>query len=312
MTLNIKDRALTQTLERHLKNAQKQNNDALEKLSSGSVFTRSDPRPADQALAMGLDFKLRSLTSSKRNINDAVSLLQTAEGGLSEVTNMILRMKEINVSAASTTLNDKERRFLFVEYEALHDEINRIALTTEFNGIPLLNGMSENSPEQLIFRVGDPMEPEDDSIEGDDINVIRFEGLNDVVATTEGLGIKSARDLLVDSDELEGLNIEDVEELLVAEDDDLFASAYDQALNTISTARSIFGGMQSRMHRSLDFIDVYQENLAAARSNIADTDFAKETARLAESKIALQAGASVLAQGNINAKLALSLINSVM
>jgi flagellin len=312
MTLNIKDRALTQTLERHLKNAQKQNNDALEKLSSGTVFTRSDPRPADQALAMGLDFKLRSLTSSKRNINDAVSLLQTAEAGLGEVTNMILRMKEINVSAASTTLNDKERRFLFVEYEALHDEINRIALTTEFNGIPLLNGMSENSPEQLIFRVGDPMEPEDDSIEGDDINVIRFEGLNDVVATTEGLGIKSARDLLVDSDELEGLNIEDVEELLVAEDDDLFASAYDQALNTISTARSIFGGMQSRMHRSLDFIDVYQENLAAARSNIADTDFAKETARLVESKIAMQAGASVLAQGNINAKLALSLINSVM
>src|SRR5687768_9335205 len=161
MGFNIKDRSLQATLQRHLEKSQKENSDALEKLSSGTIFTRNDPRPADRALAEGLEFKLRSLSSSKRNINSAVNLLQTAESSLSEIGNMILRMKEINVAAASTTVSDKERRFLFIEYEALHDEIDRIALTTEFNGIPLLNGEDPRAPEELVFRVGDPVSGED-------------------------------------------------------------------------------------------------------------------------------------------------------
>jgi flagellin len=312
VTFNIKDRALTATLERHAKKAQKQNADSLEKLSSGTVFTKNDPRPSDRALSEGLEFKLRGLTSSKRNINDAVSLLQTAEGTLSEVSNMVIRMKEINIAAASTTLDDKERRFLFVEYEALFDEINRIAVTTEFNGIPLLNGQSEDAPEALIFRVGDPTNLGDDGGDEDDINVIRFEGLQEITATAEGLGINSARDILVDSDELEGLALEDVVELMEPEDDEFFATTFDQALNTISTARSIFGGMQSRMQRALDYIDVYQENLTAAKSNITDVDFAKESAKLAESNLLLQASTAMLTHGNITGKLALSLVNGVI
>ncbi len=311
MAFNIKDRALQATLERHVDQAQRENANAMERLSSGTVFTRGDPQPAERALAEGLEFKLRSLASSKRNINSAVSLLQTAESSLSEVSNMVLRMKEINVAAASTTVSDKDRRFLFIEYEALHDEINRVATTTEFNGIPLLNGASENAPEELVFRVGDPFPGEGDSSDSDDVNAIHFSGLKNVIATTVGLGLKSARDLLVSSTEQEGLSLNDVEDLMAPEDPDQFPTVYDEALNAISTQRAVFGGLQSRMQRATDFIDVYQENITAAKSSIADVDYAKEVSRLVESRLMLQAGTAVLAQGNINSQLALGLLNSI-
>lgn len=311
MTFNIKDRSQQATLTRHLEKSQRDNADALEKLSSGTIFTRNDPRPAERALAEGLEFKLRSLTSSKTNINNAVSLLQTAESSLSEVTNMVLRMKEINVAGSSTTVSDKERRFLFIEYQALYDEINRIATTTEFNGIPLLNGDSPDAPEELIFRIGDPAYGDGDNSSGDDdVNAVRFVGLKSVVATTAGLGISSAAELLGGSDE-DGISLEDAEDLMIPEDSDEHPTVYDQALDMISTQRAVFGGFQSRLTRAMDFIDVYQENIAAAKSAISDVDFAKESARLVESRLMVQAGTSILAQGNINAQLALNLLNTI-
>ena len=156
------------------------------------MFTPEDPKPADRAISEKMEFKIRSLTASKRNINDAMSLLQTAEASMSEINNMITRMKEINIAAASTTVSDQERRYLFIEYEALHDEINRITATTEFNGIPVLNGSAEHAPSSLVFRVGDPHFPTDDSL-GDpdkDINSIEFDAFNEVDTSTYSLGLK--------------------------------------------------------------------------------------------------------------------------
>jgi flagellin len=308
---NIKDRGLQATLERNLGAAQRENSDALEKLSSGSVFSRSDPQPAERAIADGLEFKLRSLSTAKSNINGAVSLLQTAESSLSEIGNIVLRMKEINTAAASTTVNDKERRYLFIEYEALHDEINRVATTTEFNGIPLLNGDDPAAPEELVFRVGDPTFVGGGEAEGD-INVIRLGGLKSVVATTAGLGLKSIKGLLASSSDQDGLKLADVADLLVPEDNNSeYSSPYDQALTTISTQRAVFGGLQARMQRATDFIDVYQENLTAAHANIADVDYAKETSRLVQSRLLMQAGTAALAQGNVHSQLALGLLNGL-
>ena len=125
--VNVSDKALNANIQRSLSEAQRQNADAMEKLASGSNFTTQDPRPADRALAEGLEYRVRSLAASKRNINDAVSLLQTADSAMSEVNDMVIRMKEINIAATNTTVNDRERRFLFVEYEALHEEIQRVA-----------------------------------------------------------------------------------------------------------------------------------------------------------------------------------------
>ena len=156
MSFRIVGKNVNQRLQRNLKHQQRDEADALEKLSSGKVFTQEDPRPADRALTENMEFRTRSLAMSKRNVNDAISLVQTAESALAEVSNTIVRMKELNITAASDTISDLERRYLFIEYEALHDELNRLAMTTTFNGIPLLNPNSPASLEELIFRVDDP------------------------------------------------------------------------------------------------------------------------------------------------------------
>ena len=311
MAINVRDKSLQKNLERHFAKAQQENSDAMEKLSSGTVFTSRDPRPAERALAERLEYRIRGLAASQRNINSGVNLLQTAEAGLSEISYILLRMKEINVAAANSTLSDKERRFLFIEYEALYDEMNRVALTTEYNGIPLLNGNDPATPEVLVLRVGDPVQPAENASAAEDINKISFEGLKSVVATTEALGVRSAKNLLLDNDGEAGLGIADVEELLESEDPESFPTIYDQALNKLSTQRSIYGALQTRLHRASDYLEVYHENLQAAKSSIADVDYAEEVSRLVETRIRMQAGTAMLAQGNINSQAALNLLQVI-
>ncbi len=307
--VSIGDKSLQQRLEKALERSSRENSDAMEKLSSGSVFTRLDPRPSERALAEGLSQKIRGLSAAKRNINDAVSLLQTADSSMQQINDMIMRMKEINVAATNTTINDHERNFLFIEYQALHDEIQRVAETTVFNGVPILNGDSEDAPERLIFRVGDPV-LDDSSNNEDDINTIVFEGLRDVVATPNGLGLQSAADFLSGQSMEEGISVNDAKDLMAATDEN-FATAYDQALGTLSTMRAVYGGMQARMQRALDYTDVLSENLSAARSTIADTDYASEVARLASSRVLMQAGTAVLAQSGFTSSLSVTLLNSL-
>lgn len=310
--VNINDKSLQQTIQRHVENSQKKYADATEKLASGQNFTRFDPRPAERAIAEGLEYRVRSLTANKRNINDAVSLLQTADGALSQINDMVLRMKEINIAASNTTVNDRERRFLFVEYEALHDEVSRVAESTLYNGIPLLNGKDERAPDRLIFRVDDPFISDNaDNAEGD-LNAITFEGFKNIVATSAGLGIRSARELLADSGENDGISLDDAYELLAPEDDTIFATVYDEAINALSTQRAVYGAMQTRMQRAMDFNDVFQENISAAKSNIADTDYASEVSRLSSAKILMQAGTAVLAQTNMTGQLTASLLHNLL
>ncbi len=308
MAFVISDRVVADRLNRNLDKARSESSDSLEKLSTGQIFTTSDPKPSDRALAEGLEFRLRSLASSKRNINDAISMLQTAESSMNEITNMLSRMREVNVAAANTTLTDRERRYLFVEYEALYDEITRIATTTDFNGIPILNGQADNAPEELIFHIGDMVSGDDD----EDLNVLRFEGFGDISATAEGLGLKSARDLLINSDGEGGISVAEAEDLMSTDGDDQFANAFDRALTSLSTQRSIFGAMQARLQHAMDFQDVYAENIAAAKSRIADTDYASEVAKLAQNNILIQATTGLLAQNNLQAGLALNLIGSIL
>lgn len=310
--VNISDKSLQQNVQRHLDEANRQHADSVEKLASGQVFTREDPRPVDRAIAEGLEFRMRSLSANKRNINDAVSLLQTAEGSMSQVNDMIIRMKEINMAASNTTINDRDRRFLFVEYEALHDEINRVAESTSYNGIPLLNGRDERTPDRLIFRVDDPFLSDNAGNDEGDINAITFEGIKNVVVTTSGLGIRSARDLLIDSSETEGISLQDATDLMMPDDDSEFSTVYDEAINALTTQRSVYGAMQTRMHRAMEYNDVFQENLAAAKSHIADTDYAGEVANLATSKILMQAGTAVLAQTNMTAQLTSTLLHNLI
>ncbi len=308
--LKIQGEKLINQLARHNNNRA----DSIDKLSSGSVFTARDPRPSERSLADGLESKLRSLAASKRNVNDAVSLLQTAESSMSEIGNMITRMKEINIAAASTTMSGRERQYLFVEYQALHDEISRVAQTTSYNGIPLLDGNQDGTPEELVLRFGDPTSLAGGAIDDldDDLNIVRLEGLRDFSASATGLGLQSAQELLHDALEGDrGLDIEDVQALLRPQDDDLHATVYDEALEKIAMRRAVFGSLQERMNRALDFADVYQENINAAKSRIADTDYAKEVVKLAQESILSQAATGLLAQNNLEGSMTLNLLSTL-
>jgi flagellin len=296
----------THQILRHLNDAREGHADALAKLSSGEVFTRQDPRPADRALTQSLELKLRSLSAAKRNINDAVSFIQTADAGFSEITNILSRMKEINVAASSTTMTDKERKFLFVEHQALQDEMNRIAETTTYNDIPLLNGNNEKTPEQLVFRIDAPHLGDGAPNDSGDWNEIRMENLREVITTAEGLGIRSAREYLEDE---EGISLEVARDLMAPEDDDRFSTVYDEALDRVSHFRSKYGAMQTRLQKAMDFNEVVEENIAAAKSKIADTDYAAEVSKLARNQVMMQATTGLLTQANFHSNLALSLIN---
>lgn len=313
MAYVINNKTIATRLIHQLDKARRDNINSLEKLSTGQVFTSQDVKPSERAIAEKLEFRLRSLAASKKNMNNAVSLIQTAESGMQEINNIVTRMKELNIAAASTTLNDRDRRFLFVEYEALHDEMNRIATTTKFNGLPLLNGQSEDVPESLVFRVDDPMRSDlDNYTEGEDINIIRFDAIKEVVATTAGLGIPSARDLILDSDEEEGITLEDAAELMEPWDDELFKTVYDEALTRLSTQRAIFGAMHTRLEKAMDYNDVFSENLAAAKSKISDTDYAAEVTKMAHNNIITQATTALLAHNNSSEQMVLNLVGSAM
>lgn len=311
MAFNIKNTTVTDNLNRHLNHAKAQEADSLAKLASGSVFTKANPQPADRAITEKMEYRLRSLSASKRNINDAISLMQTIESSMSEINNIVTRMKEINIASASTTVSSQERRYLFIEYEALFDEINRISTTTEFNGIPLLNGSSERRPEQLIFRIDDPYISDSMFSEGEDINIIKLENLDTINTTTDYLGLNSARDFLLNSDEEEGIALEDVEEMLLTEDEN-FPTVYDRAITNLANQRAVFGALQSRLNRTLDYIDVYEENIAAAKSKIADTDYAEEVTKLLQARVQSAAATSLLAQTNSQSSQTIQLLNSLM
>ena len=307
MGFNVNDKTITSRLNRFLAKARNKEAASLAKLASGQRFIPGDAKPAERAIAETMEFRIRSLSAAKKNISDASSLLETAESAMGSINNIVTRMKEINIAAASTTVSDQERRYLFVEYEALFDEINRIALTTEYNGIPVLNGDSDKVPEELVFRVDDPFFGDDDL----DLNTIKLEDLKSVVATTEGLGLKSARDLLEDSAEGNGIPLGEIEELLLPEESDRFA-AYDRSDDHLIDSSSHIWSFAVEIGKGKEFNDVYQENIEAAKSKIADTDYAQEVANLLQAKIQSNAATSLLAQSNITAKQTMQLFNSII
>lgn len=311
MGFNISDNSILAQLNRNLSKAREEQADTIGKLSTGKVFTPQDPRPADRAIAETMEYRIRSLNSAKRNVNDSVSMLNTAESGMNEIANIVTRMKEINLTAASSTISNQERRYLFIEYEALHDEINRITKTTEFNGIPLLYGESDKVPDSLVFRLGDPYLEESLFGRGEDVNTITFRDIKNVNTTTQSLGILSARELLEDTSDIEGVELEDIEDFIIPEEEDIFPTSYDQALTILSTNRAIYGALQSRFNRVLDYIDVYQENIEAAKSKISDTDYAQEVANLLKSKVLISANTALLAQSAVDAQQTLQLLNAV-
>lgn len=289
-------------------NIAKARNDAamsLEKLSSGVRFTRSDPAPAERAVSDSLSAKVREIASYKRNASDGISLVQTADAALNEVSNITIRMKELATQASSPALSDKERQYLFVEYKGLYDEITRIAQTTSLNGISLLageNGPNRNSNSEVAFRIGAPQEKD-----GKDINIIRLEELKNTDVSPETLGLINVNGLL----DQEGVSLDDVADIFESSLDTV-SSSFEEAFLKIGGFRTNFGAVNSRLSSVLNVLDVAHENLSAANSRLRDVDYATEVTNLTKANILMQAGMSLMTQANLPGQAALTLLQGMM
>lgn len=276
MGLRIATNIASQQVQKNLKQVSGEANSSLEKLSSGKRITKSADDAAGLAIATNLEAQTKGLRQASRNANDGISLVQTAEGGLNEVSNILTRMRELTIQASSDTVGDNERGFLDMEYQQLTQEVDRISDSTTFNGTNLLNGEGDGT---LDFQVG--------AFAGEQ-NQISFDS-SATDASTSNIGIDGTG---------------------VADKDDALASieSIDNAINTVSGQRANLGAVQSRLNSTISNLEVQTINQDNARSVIQDVDVASESAKLASSKIVKQAGISTLAQANGLPNSALNLI----
>ena len=252
-------------------------NDNLRKLSSGERITRSGDDAAGLAISENLKAQIRGMRQAKRNAGDAVSLLQTAEGGMNEISNIIIRLRELSVQAASDTVGTTERGFSDIEFQNLKEEIDRISKSTEFNGIKLLDGTGG----KLEFQVGTKNDPI--------LDRLHYDG-SGADASLKALGL-----------EIDGVSTKEGAQNALKKLDD--------ALVQINGTRANFGALQNRLQSTQNNLEISDENLSAANSRIRDVDVASETADMTKNNILLQAGISVLSQANQSPNTALKLLN---
>lgn len=280
MGLRINTNTASLNAQRNLMGTKLGLDKSLERLSSGFRINRAGDDAAGLAISENLRAQIRGLKQASRNAQDGVSLVQVAEGGLNEISSIMIRLRELAVQAASDTIGPVERQFLNVEYDQLVSEIDRIADGTEFNGTQLLSGTGSI----LDFQVGTRNDPNIDRLSFD---------ASKADANSAALGI----------------NLTSVADKASAQNS---LSAIDSAIVSVSAMRADFGAIQNRLQSTIGNLAVSVENLSAANSRIRDVDVAEETAELTRNNILLNAGTSVLAQANQTANTALSLLNKSM
>jgi len=248
----------------------------LGKLSSGTRITRAADDAAGLAISEKLKAQIRGNLQAERNANDGISLIQTAEGGLNEVSNILIRLRELSIQSASDTVGDPERKFTDMEFQNLKQEIERISSVTEFNGKKLLNGEGD----KYDFQIG----TKNDAF-GDRISY-------NAASTNSTMGALAVGELTVGTKEGAQTNL----------------AVLDTAIEKISGQRADLGAIQNRLTSTISNLQVTGENLSAANSRIRDTDYAAETAKSTKLNILTAAGTSVLGQANTQGQSALKLL----
>ncbi len=270
MGLRVNTNIYAITAQRNLGDVSERLAGNFARLSSGLRIATA----ADDAAGLGISERMRSqirgLAQVGRNAQDGISLAQTAEGAMNEISNNLTRMRELALQSANGTLSDEDREIIDVEFQALIEEIDRIADSTTFNGLNLLNGGGD-----VDIQVG--------LDSGDTITIVE----NDVTTTALGIGALAAD---------------------TAGGADAALAAIDDAINDVNEARGNLGAVQNRLSSAYRSIQNTRESLAAAESRIRDVDVANETADLTRNSILQQASVSVLAQANAQPQLALRLL----
>jgi flagellin len=306
MGLRVRTNVQSLIAQRHMGNSTNEIGKSSERLSSGYRINRGADDAAGHAISEVLRADIRSLNQARRNANDGVSLVEVAEGGLHEINNIMIRLRELSVQAASDTIGTRERKYLNQEFFALKDEVDRIAIGTEYNGTRLLTGKAE-IPEEMLedhnfspleVQVGKDYMPNADSLEAPNpINIIRID-MSNLNAFTDGegsLGIGNTQNE-------EGTRIDTKTSAQMS------ITRLDKAMQTVASHRADLGAIQNRLEKTDGAIGLQVEALSAAKSRIKDIDFASETANLTQQNILQQAGASVLAQANQQPQIVMKLL----
>jgi flagellin len=235
-------------------------------LATGSRITKSADDSAGLAISEKLKANIRSNQQANRNANDGISMIQVAEGGLDQTGDILIRLRELAIQSASDTVGDTERSYTDMEYGELKNELERIAQTTVFNDVKLLNGEGET----LDFQIGAGNDDFEDRIKYDTskinsgLSALGMDGQS--VSTKEGAQSSLTK--------------------------------VDEAINTVSGQRAQLGALQNRLMTTSESLETSVENMSAANSRIRDVDYAEATAKNAQNNIMKQGGISVLSQAN--------------
>jgi len=276
MSLRIATNIQALAAQRYLNMNHEMQNRSLEKLSSGSRINRAGDDAAGLAISEKLKANIRSMKQATRNANDGISLIQTAEGSMNEIGNILIRMRELSIQGSSDTIGDTERGFIDKEIQHLKEEIDRISNSTEFNGTKLLNGTSP------------PL----------DIQI----GVNNNAALDRFVFDSPSRNTTLAAMGLESLST------MTKETSQENLGMLDAAIVKLSENRAGLGALQNRLGSAINNLNIYRENIEAANSRIRDTDMAEETSELTKENILTQANIAVLGQANQNPQLALKLL----
>ncbi len=258
---------------------------SLERLSSGLRINRGADDAAGLAISEALRADIRSLHQALRNANDGISMINTAEGALSEQGSILIRMRELAAQAATGTVGSTERATINREFSALRSEIDRISQVTEFNGQKLINGALASTgvlaASQVVIHVG--MQ----ATTNDQINLNTAVGLQAITANALAIDVVS---------------VDFAQSALDA------MGRIDSALSTVTEGRGKLGAVQNRLVHTINNLAVSAENLQAAESQIRDADYSGEISQFTRNQILVQASTAILAQANLVPQTVLQLL----
>ncbi len=285
MAITIGSNIASLQAQRRLSNASASLGNTYEKLSSGQRINKASDDAAGLAIADALRASQRVTSVAIRNANDGISTIGIADSALSEIGNVLSRLAELATQSANGVFSTSQRSALQNEFTALGSEIERIAVTTEFNGVRLLSGNSE-----LTLQVG---------FNSGSTSQISYTG---VQGTLNSLGLAGANSSSL-SFSLNGATLSEGQS-----SSRLALDAVNAAIGSLASTRGVLGAAESRLRVAINNLSVARENFASAESRIRDVDVASEAAELTRLGILQQAGAAVLAQANQQPGLALSLL----
>lgn len=275
MPISILSNQASLTAANHLNRTTEMFTQAAERLASGKRLNRAGDDAAGFSIGFQIEAKIRSAGQAKRNALDALSLMEVAEGGMNEVGNLLVRLRELTIQASSDNIGDKERGMLELESMQIKDEVERLANSTRYFDTPLLNGQGKD----FTFQIG---------VDNNEYNRLTYSA--------------SSLDLRASKLGIDGMSLSDTSSAKDA------MATVDEALVKMNVPRATIGAFQSRMGSIVGNLATFEQSMSGALARVRDADIARETSNVVRGQVLQKAGTAVLAQANMQPMIALKLI----